>query len=249
MIHTFFLPRPERARHSRGKGVPRPKFSAAPYLSFLRQNSVVAVFAFLVLYKMADALMFSMSPVFLSRELGIGTDLRGIIRAFSVVASIFGAIVGGAWIARRGLENTLVLITLLMASTEPLFAILASFAPALAIFNGQEAATLETAHWQRDGTTLGLVTLVIVIEQICGGFATAAQVVFIMRRCHVEHKTAHFAFSTAIISLTHMGLGSMSGVVYERVGASTYFWIVSALTLPAVILALIVPTGAAETRN
>jgi PAT family beta-lactamase induction signal transducer AmpG len=218
-------------------------------LSFLRQDSVASVVGFLVLYKMADALMFSMSPVFLGRELGIGTDLRGIIRIFSVVASILGAIVGGAWIARRGLEKTLVLITFLMASTEPLFAILATFAPALTIFNGQQAATLETANWGSDATTLGLVTLVIVIEQICGGFATAAQVVFIMRRCHIEHKTAHFAFSTAIISLTHMGLGTMSGVVYEQVGSISYFWIVSALTLPAVFLAFIVPVQARSTAH
>jgi PAT family beta-lactamase induction signal transducer AmpG len=254
IVHQIFLPRgrgggtsslaPAEAKKKRERG----RF-LDPYVSFLTQDSVLLVVAFLVLYKLADTLMFSMSSVFLGRELGIGTDLRGVIRTFSVLASILGAMVGGAWIARKGLDKTLLIITVLMVGTVPLYALLANFSEQLSIFSGTEPATLSTVVWAQDGVTLSIVTIVIVIEQIFGGFATAAQVVFIMRRCHIEYRTAHYAFSTAIISLTHMGLGVGSGVVYEAVGATSYFWLVSALALPAVVLALMVPTGSqAATR-
>jgi PAT family beta-lactamase induction signal transducer AmpG len=88
---------------------------------------------------------------------------------------------------------------------------------------------------------VGLIGLVVVIEQFCGGMATAAQMIFIMRRCHPDHKAAHYAFATAVYSTAQMAIGGYSGHVYENVGPVSYFWIVSALTIPAVLLARFVP--------
>lgn len=211
------------------------------YLSFMRQDAALYVVGFLLTYKMADVLLFSMSRLMLKNELGIGLDLRGSIGLFSMVSSILGAIWGGVWISRRGLSKTLVPITILMAGTEPLYALLASQAPSLSIFHDGAPATYATVVWGTDWLTLSLATLVIVIEQICGGLATAAQMVFIMSRCNKQHRTAHFAFATAIYSAAQMSLGFASGFTYEAAGASLYFWIVSALTLPAIGFAMLVP--------
>lgn len=212
------------------------------YRSFLRQDRVVLVVGFLLFYKMADVLMFAMSKVLLDRELGIGTDVRGsIINTASTLGSIAGAVLGGAWISRRGLGKTLVTITLLMAFTEPLYAVLASWAPELSIARDGVPVTLRDLDFRAHGLTIALTTLVIVIEQVCGGLATAAQMVFIMRRCHPRHKAAHFAFATAIYSAAQMAVGAYSGRLYEHVGSVPYFWVVSALTLPAIALAFLVP--------
>ncbi len=247
LIHHFILPRPQASPVSDEVESKKRKKSfrdfAAPYLSFLRQDSVLLVLAFLVLYKMADALMFSMSSVFLARELGIDADLRGLIRAFSTIAGIFGAVWGGSEIARRGLKKTLWLFTLLMVVTEPLYALLAAFAPQLSLFQNGVATNMESVDWGAHGLTLVVVTGVIVIEQIFGGLATAAQVVFIMRRCNPQHKTTHYAFATVVISLSQMGLGVASGEVYELFGPEVYFWLVSLAAIPAIILAKYVPLG------
>lgn len=211
------------------------------YLSFMRQDAALYVVGFLLTYKMADVLLFSMSRLMLKNELGIGVDLRGTIGFFSMVSSILGAVWGGLWISRRGLKKTLLPITVLMAGTEPLYALLASQAPSLSIFHDGLPATYETVVWGTDWLTLMLATLAIVIEQICGGLATAAQMVFIMSRCNKEHRTAHFAFATAIYSAAQMSLGFASGFTYEAAGASLYFWLVSLLTLPAIGFAILVP--------
>lgn len=250
LFHALWLPRSAlRTGPSTSKsGSLTPDAPAAvraplieSYTSFFRQEAVFLVIAFLMTYKMADVLMFSMSKVLLGRELGIGTDLRGVIGFFSTISSIFGAVLGGAWIARRGLVKSLVPITLLMALTEPLFALLASWAPELSLAESGEPVTLALFSWQRDGFTILIATVVVVIEQVCGGLATAAQMVFIMRRCHVAHKTAHFAFATALYSAAQMAVGAGSGHLFETVGSVSYFWIVSAMTLPAVALAFAVP--------
>lgn len=244
LAHALFLPRP-RTSTATGIGsgtAPRAGRSFAhAYMSFFRQDSALLVIAFLLSYKMADVLMFAMSKVLLGRDLGIGTDIRGVIGFFSITASIAGAVVGGAWVARKGLSSALVPITLLMALTEPLFALLATFAPSLTLMQGEVAVTLETLKWDQAGWTLTLVTLIVVIEQICGGLATAAQVVFIMRRCDPAHKTTHYAFATVIYSVAHIFLGTASGFFFEAVGSALYFWAASVAAIPAVILAMLVP--------
>gem|GEM_PF-130590 len=242
--HLIFLPKPEQASASEGTNAPRKALLSGvkgAYSSFINQEAAWVVIGFLLTYKMADVLLFSMSRVMFGRELGIGADLRGVIGLFSTVASILGAILGGAWISKRGLAKTLVPITLLMAVTEPLYALLASQASALSIFHGSEPASTASFVWATDGMTVAIATLVIVVEQLCGGLATAAQMVFIMRRCNVRHRTAHFAFATAVYSLAQMAMGYGSGFAYQELGSVSYFWVVSVLTLPAVFLSLVVP--------
>ena len=63
-----------------------------------------------------------------------------------------------------------------------------------------------------------------------------------MQHSAPEHRAAHYAFATAVYSLPQTVIGGLSGQLYEGVGPVTYFSIVSALTLPAVVLARLVPT-------
>jgi PAT family beta-lactamase induction signal transducer AmpG len=248
IAHRAFLPEP-RADFAETSESPKTKprgwaHVKGAYLSFLRQDRVLLVVAFLLTYKMADVVMFAMSKVFFARELGIGTALRGgLINPVATLSSIAGAIVGGAWIAKRGLDKTLFPITLVMAVTAPLYALLAHFAPVLDMAQGGVAATPETLTW-RHVVPLSLVLVTVVIEQLCGGLATAAQMVFIMRRCHPDHKAAHFAFATAVYSAAQMAVGAYSGALYEWVGPVSYFWIVTLLTLPALGLSVVVAAPA-----
>lgn len=243
IVHRQLLPRVEakKTRKEAELGA-RLAHVAGAYLTFLRQPQVVLVIAFLLTYKMADVLMFSMSKVLFARELGIPTDLRGVLNAFSMAASIGGAILGALWISKRSLSKTLFIITLLMALTEPLFVGLAALAPDLAISQPGTVGSLNGIEWSKAVPGLVAVTVVVVLEQICGGLATAAQMVFIMRRCDPNHRAAHYAFATAIYSIPQMIVGGYSGHFYERLGAVNYYWLVSALTLPAVVLSRHVPT-------
>ena len=243
VAHWLWLPRrhkpaltpAEASRTSKWKHI------RSAYTSFVRQDQFLLVFAFLATYKMADIVMTNMSKVLLARELGVPTDLRGILNAFSLTASIAGAIAGGAWIARKSLAKTLVPITLAMAVTEPLFVALAAYAPSLAISVPGTAESMADIDMSRALGPLAIVATVIVIEQLCAGMALVAQMIFIMRRCHPDHKAAHYAFATAIYSTFQMAVGGESGTMYEAFGPVNYFWFASALTIPAVLLAIVVP--------
>lgn len=212
------------------------------YLSFLLQPKALLILGFLLSYKMSDNLVSSMSKLLFARELGVPTDVRGMLNSLSLVASIVGAIVGGAWIAKRSLKTTLFRITVLMAATQPLFVALAAFAPELLVSIPGTARDSSELVWSNAWPGLGAVALVIVLEQVSGGMAVAAQIVFIMQHSAPEHRAAHYAFATAVYSLPQTVIGGLSGQLYEGVGPVTYFSIVSALTLPAVVLARLVPT-------
>lgn len=238
LAHALFLPRSRPGGGGRGG---KARHVREAYRTFLRQRRVVAVIAFLVTYKMSDAVLFSMSKVLLARSLGVPTDVRGMINVPSILAAIAGAVVGGAWIARVGLRRALWPVTLAMALTQPLYALMAEFAGRLAVADPQTVASLADLDLAHAVGRLAIITLVVIVEQFCGGLATAAQMVFIMRRCHPDHKAAHFAFATAVYSTAQMLVGGESGTLYDAVGPVAYFWIASALAVPALLLVPFVP--------
>jgi len=233
VAHRLWLPRVAEARPPpRERRAGRWDHIADSYLSFLAQPRAALVLLFLLSFKLGDALMFGMSKV-LFRELGITTAERGILNGFGTVASILGAVLGGFWVARSTLPRALLPIALIMAGTEPLYLYLAAPsvpADALAWAGAPHTLihTLSPPLWQ--------VGLILVIEQLCGGLATAAQMIFIMRRCHPDHKAAHFAFATAIYSLAQTASGTYSGFLYESQGPIFYFCVASVACLPCLLL-------------
>lgn len=209
----------------------------AAYFSFLRQEHVGLVIVFLLTFKLGDALLFNMSKVML-RELGVTTAERGLINGFGMAASIAGAIAGGAWIARTSLTRAIFPITLLMALAHPLYLIIAAPSVPMDLIHLADAppSAIDLAP------PLWLIAAILVLEQFVGGMATAAQMVFLMRRCHPDHKAAHFAFGTAIYSLAQMITGSYSGWVYEAQGPLVYFALTCVACIPCVLLVRFVPT-------
>lgn len=241
LAHRLWLPRAGAERRPpapRRTDEQRMAHIREAYLSFLRQEHVVLVIAFLLLFKLGDALLFNMSKVML-RELGVTTAERGVINGFGTGASIAGAIAGGAWIARASLARAILPITLLMAVTHPLYLLIAVPSMPMDLVHLADAPTLALAHLAPPRLAIGGI---LVVEQFCGGMATAAQMVFLMRRCHPDHKAAHFAFGTAIYSLAQMITGSYSGWVYEAQGPVVYFALTCLACLPCVLLVRFVPT-------
>jgi len=229
------------ALHRVGSAPPKRRVAATAseaFRTFFQQDAWWLVLMFLLFYKAADGLKFSMSSVLLSRHLGIGTELRATIGVFSTIAGILGSIWGGTWIARRGLSQALFPITVLMVAAEPLFALMAAGASTLAL---PKLDAPSVSVWWSQAPRLGIVTLILLIEKLCAGLAVTAQTIFIMRRCHPAHKTAHYAFATVIYSISQIVLGLASGYLFESAGPVTYYVLVSILALPALVLVRYVP--------
>jgi len=238
--HRLWLPRAREARphhHPTATWSERLAHVRSSYLSFLLQSRAALVLLFIFAFKLGDALMFGMSKVLL-RGLGVDTAARGVLNGFGTVALIAGALVGGLWVARTSLARALLPIALIMAVTEPLYVWLA--APSLQIDLLEWAgAPSVVATWP--AAPLWAIGVVLAIEQFCGGMATAAQSIFIMRRCHPDHRAAHFAFATAIFSLSQTLSGTYSGFLYEAHGPIVFFSVASVACIPCLLLIPLLP--------
>jgi PAT family beta-lactamase induction signal transducer AmpG len=214
--HAALLPRVAK------EAAPRPAPDlvggyVGAFQSFFAQPRIGVSLAFILLYHAGDALMFAMSAPFL-RSLGFGDIGRGAVGTLGTIASIAGSITGGIVVARVGLARALPRIAMLQSLAIPLYLVLALTRP----------GTL----W---------VGCVAVVEQGVAGVASSAFVVFLMRRCSPDHKAAHFAIATALMSVAATIAGYVSGHLAERVGFPVFFGLAFAASLPGVVLAWIVP--------
>jgi PAT family beta-lactamase induction signal transducer AmpG len=207
-----------------GKPPARAAFVAflAAYRSFLSQPQATRVFAFMLLYRLGDIMMFAMSSPML-QDIGIGPGPRSILRSFQIVGFMAGSIVGGFVIARRGLGRCLVPMSLIQNLMIPLYIGLAVWKP----------------HFAG-------VAAIVTIEQIASGIGTSANSVFIMQRCRTTFAASHFAFATSLVSLTSTVSGFLSGPINERVGHPWFFTIAFLASLPGLVLAFVVPKDPLE---
>lgn len=213
LIHAIVLPKSPPRRTMSG---PPPRYADA-FISFLAQPKAAVSLVFIILYKAGDAPMFAMNAPFL-RSLGLDDLARGAVGTAGMIASISGAIAGGATIARFGLRRTLRPIVATQALAILLYVALAAVRP------GQAA-----------------VSVVAVIEQLAGGIGDSALAVFLMRRCAKEHKAAHYAIASALMSVMMTVAGVASGHLVSRLGYPTFFALAFAASLPGVALAWFVP--------
>jgi PAT family beta-lactamase induction signal transducer AmpG len=212
-VHALVLPLPPARRAASG---PAPRYVDA-FLSFLAQPKAGVSLAFIILYKAGDAPMFAMNAPFL-RSLGFGDLARGGLGMAGMIASISGAITGGAAIARLGLRRTLRPIVAVQGLAILLYVALAASRPGPAAASG-----------------------VAVIEQLAAGVGDSALAVFLMRRCAREHKAAHFAIATALMSVMATAAGVVSGHLVTLLGYPVFFTVAFVASLPGVVLAWFVP--------
>ena len=220
-LHQFSLPRlPPRPREPR---IFQSYLQA--WLSYFRQDRIALSIVFIALYKLGDAVLFSMSTTFLKRELLVSNQqfawLGGLVTAGG---AILGAMWGAAWIRRRGLEKAIWPLTLLM--------------------NLNMWAYIWLAWAKPLGTSphgLWVIACVQGYEQIAAGLGNAVLVTYLLRTCKPEHSAAHYAIGSAIMSVGGTVLGAYSGKIVHAHGYVGLFLIAFAASVPAMLLLPFIP--------
>lgn len=194
----------------------RPQTAAAWVRSFrawLTRPGAVAVFLFILLYKVGDTAMGPMvRPFWVDRGLTLD-DIAFMTTAFGVGATIAGALVGGILTSRIGVFHGLWVFGLLQALSNLGYA---------------------TAAWADAGRP-GIYAASLV-ESFTGGLGTAAFLSFLMNVCDKEQAATQYALLSAVFNLSGTLVGSVSGFGTERLGYGPYFAVTFVLALPAYVL-------------
>lgn len=185
-----------------------------PLAEYFSRQGALALLALVVLYKLGDAFAGNLTTAFLLRGPGFSaTEVGAINKGFGLAATIAGALLGGAAMARLGLYRALLVFGLLQALTNLGFMLLAGA-----------------------GRHYGLMVAVIGAENLCGGMGTAAYVALLMALCDRRFSATQYALLSALSALGRVYVGPSAGYLVEALGWMQFFFFTFLIALPGVTI-------------
>ena len=217
--HLFALPPVETSRQNRRPSEVLHEFTRA-WTTFFRKDGVWLAVAFMLLYRLPEALSVKMLTPFLldsqdSGGLGLSTAQSGLVYGtVGVIALTVGGILGGVFAAAKGLRKSLWPMSLSLALPCAVYLYMAAAQP--------------SAMW--------VVYLCVAFDQFGYGFGFTAYMLYMMRFSEGEFKTSHYAICTAFMALSMMLPGFFAGWLQEAVGYVGFFIIVMLCCLATVFV-------------
>lgn len=211
-------PIPERAPQTLGEAV------VAPFGEFVRRTGLawgIVILLFVICYQLPDRFGQIMATPFLLQIGFTQTEIGAIQGGVGLGATIVGVIVGGAIIARLGLNRS------------------------VWVFFALQILSNLAYYWIAvGGASRGRLVVAIVIENVSGGLVTAVFVAFMMSLCSRRFSATQYALLTSLMAFARDLIVAPAGRIAEVTGWPTFFLLTIAVGVPAVILLpFVVPWG------
>ena len=196
---------------------------ARAFSSFLEQPKVGRILAFVVLFRTGESFLMKMKWPFLDDVILLPLEHYGFANGtVGLACSITGTMLGGWLISRDGLRRWIWPLIIAQNLLNLLYVGLAY-------------------HWFGSAPGLTTLTIVIALERLGEGLGTAVFMVYLMRCCAPDHKAAHMAIVSALMSLSYTFAGVISGFMAEALGFGNYFLFTFFATFPMMILIFFIP--------
>ena len=181
-----------------------------PLQQFFEKKPAVGLLLLIVLYKFGDAFAASLTTAFLIRGVQFTpTDVGVVNKGMGLLATIVGALIGGALLNRLGLYRALLTFGVLQACSNLSFMVLA------------EA-----------GRDYGVMVTAVAFENLSGGMGTTAMVALMMALCDHRYTATQFALLSALASVGRVFVGPPSGYLADAVGWAPFYFITFLAALP-----------------
>lgn len=206
--HCFAMPRPRRDHPVPGvtAGTIARDF-AMTFVTFFRKPHIWSALAFMLLYRLPEALCVKLVQPFLKAPLADGglelstTEIGFVNGTVGVIALLAGGIIGGIVISRGGLKRWLWPMAFSLTLPCLVYCWMAMVQPA-------------------DFT---LICTAIGIEQFGYGFGFTSFMLYLIYFSRGESQTSHYAFCTAFMALGMMLPGMAAGWLHEFMGQYNIF--------------------------
>lgn len=223
VYHIYALPHPQSDR-------PTPGVTASNILSdflmtfrtFFSKPGILAALAFMLLYRLPEALCIKMIQPFMKDGmadggLGMSTSEIGFVNGtVGVIALLAGGVLGGVLIAKGGLRKWLFPMAAALTLPCGVYCYLASAQP----------------------ENLTLISVLIGFEQFGYGFGFTSFMLYLMYFSRGESSTSHYAFCTAFMALGMMIPGMAAGWLFEQMASldptspyAPFFWLIMAVSV------------------
>ena len=188
-----------------------------PFADFMRRYGwhAVVILALISTYRIADIVMGIIANVFYV-DLGFTkAEVATVTKVFGVIMTLIGALAGGALVNRYGVMKILFTGALLAAATNLLFALLAV-----------------------SGPQVPLLALVVSLDNLSAGIATAAFVAYLSGLTNINYSATQYALFSSIMLLLPKFMGGFSGITVDAIGYPSFFIGTALLGLPVLLLVI-----------
>ncbi len=218
-VATLLAAEPEVQRHHgvAGFGARFTEAVRAPLAEFLSRRGALLIIAFIILFRLGEALAGVMLPPYYT-FLGFNRAAIAITNGpISLAATLAGAALGGLLVARLGVGRALLATALFQTAALMMY-------PALGLFPGEPHMLVATSA----------------LESFAEGFADAAFLTYLSGLCDPEHTATQYALLSSLAPIALRTIGGLSGFMAAWLGFIPFFILSAFAALPALGLMLII---------
>ncbi|MFA5182223.1 MAG: MFS transporter [Syntrophales bacterium] len=216
-VATFLCPDPAQGRPRQEAAAPPKSLHEAvvsPFVEFFRRPGAWEILLFVILYKIGDVAAAQMTTPYILQHIGFSrTELGTIFKGFGMAATILGGIVGGALMTKWNLRRSLLVFGIL-----------------------QGVSTISFVLLEFTGRELWALSVVIGVENICGGMGTAAYMALLMGLCNARFTATQYALLSSLMAVSRYITGAPTGYLVVAAGWVWFFVICTALAIPGLLL-------------
>ncbi|KQQ97023.1 MFS transporter [Massilia sp. Leaf139] len=224
--HWRFMPEGARAADTpanvRGAG----RILVDAFVTLFQKPGVWRMIAFAFLFRLSIGFLEKIGPFFMvdpaaKGGLGLSNEMLGLIYGtYGLAAVLLGSLLGGLYVARRGLKATLFVLCCAVNIPNATFLLMSVYLP----------------------TSLVAITAGVVIEKFFFGFGAVGFMIYLMQQLAPgKYTTTHYAFGTGVMGLCGLVTGVISGHLQEMMGYVSYFVFVMVATIPSFLATWFAP--------
>jgi len=196
------------------------------FVTFFQKRDVWLMIGFGFLFRLSIGLLEKIGPFFMvdpvaKGGLGLSNEQLGLFYGtYGLVAVLVGSLLGGMFVAKRGLKPTLFLLCCAVNIPNVTFLLMAYYQP----------------------TDVVVISAGVAIEKFFYGFGSVGFMIYLMQQLAPgKYTTTHYAFGTGLMGLCMMVTGLVSGHLQQMLGYVNYFWFVMAATIPSFLVTWFAP--------
>ena len=196
------------------------------FVTFFQKRDVWTMIAFAFLFRLSIGFLEKIGPFFMvdpvaKGGLGLSNELLGIVYGtYGLIAVLLGSLLGGIFVARRGLKSTLFLLCCAVNIPNITFLLMSIYQP----------------------SNLLAISAGVAVEKFFFGFGSVGFMIYLMQQLAPgKYTTAHYAFGTGLMGLCMMVTGVISGHLQQHLGYVSYFAFVMTATIPSFIVTWFAP--------
>jgi len=224
--HKRFMPEGARAADTPSSLGGAARILGDAFVTLFQKRGVWRMIAFAFLFRLSIGFLEKIGPFFMvdpasKGGLGLSNEMLGLVYGtYGLAAVLLGSLLGGLYVARRGLKSTLFVLCCAVNIPNVTFLLMSIWLP----------------------SSLFAITAGVVVEKFFFGFGSVGFMIYLMQQLAPgKYTTTHYAFGTGLMGLCGMVTGVISGHLQEMLGYVSYFVFVMVATIPSFLATWFAP--------